>query len=74
MKFSILTAAKKSDDFASRVNPKGGAPPPMPEKTKIHLKNDNSLGQKRSNRNRQDQPLPALPSTEPNRYVLGILM
>ena len=46
----------------------------MPEKTKIHLKNDNSLGQKRSNRNRQDQPLPALPSTEPNRYVLGILM
>ena len=35
-----------NDDFASRVNPKGqkSAPPPMPEKTKIHLKNDSSLG------------------------------
>ena len=81
----LHSSSSKNDDFASRVNPKGGGasrggagsrserhnPPPMPEKTKIHLKNDNSLKQQHKRNgggrgSRQDQPLPALPTTEPN--------
>ena len=59
------------DDFASRVNPdrinkKSGQPrepPPMPEKTKIHLKSNERNNKKSDKRQRRpDQPLPDLPS------------
>ena len=62
----------KADDFASRVNPdrinkKSGRnePPPMPEKTKIHLKNETKAKKSDKRQRRPDQPLPDLPSLEP---------
>ena len=60
------------DDFASRVNPdrinkKSGQrnqAPPMPEKTKIHLKSSEKSAKKTDKRQRRpDQPLPDLPSS-----------
>ena len=60
------------DDFASRVNPdrinkKSGQrnqAPPMPEKTKIHLKSSEKSAKKSDKRQRRpDQPLPDLPSS-----------
>lgn len=67
-KMSLTPTHLQDQSFASRVNPKKNNPPPMPEKTKIHLKNEGSNPKKSKNRQRRpDQPLPSLPSnTEPS--------
>ena len=80
-----LLSPTLENDFASRVNPpqqlsaghrrSKNQPPPMPEKTKIHLNNKNTNSRERSNlsnpkksgksdkrQRRPNQPLPEIPS------------